>query len=186
VSIQKGAASDEADSTGTISFDTVAAHDPGEFAVTLNVRTYANDEQVLIRYWTNALSDEDAALLAKTMAKFLENFLNKPYQTVEELDLSESTKSKQTDQLLKPEQAPLPILDTSDELRSLISECVREVIEQMFKNGTLVSYGKQDIQDTMDFVNRQVIRQPVRSSLLPHIWPICSRFVTLSERHLSS
>jgi len=47
VSIQKGASSDEAEEKGTISFDPVVAHDPGEYAVTLNVRTYLGDEGVV-------------------------------------------------------------------------------------------------------------------------------------------
>lgn len=93
------------------------------------------------------------------MSKVLENFVNKPHQTVEELDLSEeSVRQKLAEPLPKTEQPLLPTLDSSEQLRSIINECVREVIEQMFKNGTLVSYGKKEIHDTMNFVNCQIIK----------------------------
>lgn len=164
ISIQKGASSDEAEEKGTICFDPVAAHDPGEYAITLNVRTFLGDEGMVLRYWTNFISDEQAAVLASTVSRVLEHFVNKPHQTVEELDLSEqSVKPKlappepprQTEQ---PTHPLLPTLNSSDQLRALITDCVREVIDQMFKNGTLVSYGKKDIQDTVNLVNSQMAR----------------------------
>jgi len=167
VSIQKGGAADEANTT-SITFDPVAAHDPGEYAITLNVRTFLNDEGIVLRYWTNFINDEQATLLAATMSKVLENFVNQPFQTVEDLDLSTAAKKKtppkEPERSQEPQQSPqtlpqLPVLDSSEQLRTIISECVREVIEQMFKSGTLVSYGQQDIQDTMNFVNRQVVQR---------------------------
>jgi len=124
---------------------------------------------MVLRYWTNFISDEQAALLASRMSKVLETFVNKPHQTVEELDLSEGykPKSKPVEELTKtepPEPSKIPALNSSEELRSIISETVREVIAQMFKSGSLVSYGQQDIQDTLNFVNRQIIQpqQPLQ------------------------
>jgi len=120
---------------------------------------------MVLRYWTNFISDEQAAILASRMSKVLEAFVNKPHQTVEELDLSEGykPKPKPVEQPEKPEdtqQPPISILNSSEQLRKMISETVQEVIAQMFKSGTLVSYGQQDIQDTMNFVNRQIIQSP--------------------------
>jgi len=165
VSIQKGGAADEAD-TSSITFDPVAAHDPGEYAITLNVRTYINDEGIVLRYWTNFIDDEQAALLAATMSKVLENFVNQPFQTVEDLDLSTAGKKKTpVKEPEQPQEAPkaptpqLPLLDSTEQLRTIISECVREVIEQMFKSGTLVSYGQHNVQDTMNLVNHQVTQR---------------------------
>ncbi|KAH8602265.1 nonribosomal peptide synthase [Bisporella sp. PMI_857] len=161
VSIQKGAASDEAEESGTISFDPILAHDPGEFAITLNVRTFINDEGMLLRYWTNFISDGQAANVASKMALVLENFVNRPHQTVEELDLS-AERAKPAVKVQQPlEQPPTPQVTTSEDLQTLISQTVREVIEQMFRTGTLVSYGKQEFQDTLNIANRQIV-QPVQ------------------------
>lgn len=137
-----------------------------QYAITLNVRTYLNDEGMVLRYWTDFISDEQAAILASKMSKVLETFVNKPHQTVEELDLSEGYKPRailidQSQRPEEPQQPPSPILNSTEQLRSMISETVREVIAQMFQSGTLVSYGQQNIQDTMNFVNRQII-QPQR------------------------
>lgn len=65
VSIQKGASSDEAEEKGTISFDPVVAHDPGEYAVTLNVRTYLGDEGVVSNIFFFCLSLECRLPLAR-------------------------------------------------------------------------------------------------------------------------
>src|SRR4051812_18017244 len=120
----------------------------------MNVRTFINDEGIVLRYWTNFINDEQATLLAATMSKVLENFVNQPFQTVEDLDLSNAGKKKspvkETVQVKGPESIPqpeLPALGSTEQLRTIISECVREVMEQMFKSGTLVSYGPHDIQD---------------------------------------
>jgi len=129
--------------------------------VTLNVRTFRNDEGIVLRYWTNFISDDQAAVLADTMSKVLENFVNQPHQTVEELDLSrERPRTPIQEPVEEPEKLPkpqLPIVNSSDELRTIISECVREVIDQLFKSGSLVSYGHQNIQNTMNVVNRHII-----------------------------
>ena len=128
-----------------------------QYAVTLNVRTFKDDEGVVLRYWTNILPEDEASILAKTFAKVLENFVNKPHQTVEELDLSVESIEPLKKQ---PQNAP-PVFDTSDQLRTIISECVREIMEQMFKSGTLVSYNQQGLQDTTEAVKSQ-IQQPAR------------------------
>jgi hypothetical protein len=134
VSIQSDGPSDATESM-SISFDPVAAHDPSEVRhpgtvmlplanlsnqhlVTLNIRTLKNDEGIIIRYWTDIMTEEEAQGLSDMLAIVMDMFINKPHQLVE-----------------------VPRLYTSvDRLRTIIRECVREIIDQIFKSDTLVSY----------------------------------------------
>jgi aryl carrier-like protein len=105
------------------------------------------------------------------MSKVLEHFVNQPFQTVEDLDLSSDPEKTPVKESKQPQEQPqehqqpqLLAVNSSEQLKMIINECVREVIEQMFKSGNLVSYGSQEIQDTMNFVNRQVIQtQPIQA-----------------------
>lgn len=135
-----------------------------KYAITLNVRTFMNDEGVVIRYWTNFISDDQAAVLAATMSKVLEKFVNQPFQTVEDLDLS--TEERKPLHVKLPEDAeisqesPSKLPNSSQQLRAIITDCVQEVLEEMFKSGRLISYGQQDTQNALAFVNQQVMQSP--------------------------
>ncbi|KAI4155608.1 MAG: hypothetical protein LQ340_000881 [Diploschistes diacapsis] len=130
VSIQGSSSSDNVEGN-TISFETMVAHDPSEYAVTVNVNVTPGDEGVVFRYWTNVLSDIQAAELAETMASLLQSMIENPNQTIGDMDKSRA-----------PTQMPVtPSNGTSvADLRPLIKDCVQEVIEHMFKSGSLIQY----------------------------------------------
>ena len=134
----------------------------------MNVRTVRGDEGCVIRFWNDVLSPGQATELAETMAKVVDNFVSKPHQLVEELDLSKDrgALSKESnaapdDQIHNPLDRP-QVLHSDIQLRAIVSECVREIIEQMFRSGALVSYDQQKINNTINSVNPQVaVAQPM-------------------------
>jgi hypothetical protein len=94
-----------------------------------------NDEGIVIRYWTDIMTDEEARELSDMLARVMVNFINKPHQLVEELDLSKDQKEEAVPEVPK-EETPFnqPQLHTSEtQLRTVINECVREIVDQLFK-----------------------------------------------------
>jgi non-ribosomal peptide synthase protein (TIGR01720 family) len=84
-----------------LEFVSLDAHDPSEFAITVNIDASRDDEGVRFAYWTNCISDETASSISSTMAKFLTAFLDDSTQTISELDASVADKP--------PVAATLPI-----------------------------------------------------------------------------
>jgi len=95
------------DAGETLSFDMEAGHDPSEvsdsevawmsrcanpdalkYAITVNIETSRASEGVVFRYWSDQVSDHQAQMVASSMARILEAFIDRPTQSVEELDLS--------------------------------------------------------------------------------------------------
>lgn len=165
VSIQSTSASDHVDDS-SISFDPVAAHDPSEvsfedfepleqcitnlpplqYAVTVNIRTVRGDEGVVLRYWSDFLSDNQANELAIMLARIMDHFVTKPYQYVEDLDVTKSASKPQEPQsqagevqVEKPQVEQPSLFNSEEQLRTMVSSCVQEVLEQLFKSGALVS-----------------------------------------------
>ena len=130
VSIQ-GSSAAEATEGNTVSFETLVAHDPSEYAVTVNINVTPGDEGVLFRYWTDVLSEDQATGLAKTMSELLDSIIEKPSLRIEDIDRKKPQTHKQDS---PPLSAPI------GDLRPLITDCVQEVIQQMFKSGVLIQY----------------------------------------------
>ncbi|KAK3290246.1 uncharacterized protein B0H64DRAFT_452780 [Chaetomium fimeti] len=86
VSIQNHAESGEGEGEDTILFDMEKAHDPSEYAITVNIEVSKNSEGVVFRYWSDHVSDEQAQEVARCMARVLDAFITQPAQTVRELD----------------------------------------------------------------------------------------------------
>lgn len=70
-----------------ILFEMEEAHDPSEYAVTVNIDTSKDTEGVVFRYWSDHLSDEQAHEMVRFMAKVLDCFINQPSQPVSQFDL---------------------------------------------------------------------------------------------------
>ena len=130
VSIQ-GSSAAEAVEGNTVSFETLVAHDPSEYAVTVNINVTPGEEGVLFRYWTDVLTEAQAVGLAKSMSELLESIIEKPSLRIEDID-------EKKPQVRKP--APTPLSAPIGDIRPLIKDCVQEVIEQMFKSGALIQY----------------------------------------------
>jgi non-ribosomal peptide synthase protein (TIGR01720 family) len=107
VSVQNhGAAEARGDApASSVTFEHFDAHDPSEFAITVNIDATKNDEGVRFSYWTDSVSDDMANNVASTMAKILTQVLADPNQTISELDagIAENPKPQQ---YLRPRNSP--------------------------------------------------------------------------------
>ncbi|KAH7407957.1 nonribosomal peptide synthase [Cadophora sp. MPI-SDFR-AT-0126] len=169
VSIQSDGPSDGHEAS-SISFDPVAAHDPSEYAATLNIRTLRGDEGVVIRYWTDVMTPEQAEELRDMLARVMATFINKPHQLVEELDLSRKSEAPdiiETPKEILPGQPQLIASET--QLRAIVSECVREIIEQMFKTGALVKHDQQNIGNTISNTVNNTMHIATQQAIQPMI-----------------
>ncbi|KAM0418809.1 hypothetical protein ACHAPT_012250 [Fusarium lateritium] len=75
VSIQNAGSPSDSDLNG-LTYESVEAFDPSEYAVTLNANTTRGDEGIVFRYWTDVLSDSQAQDLAITMSELLSDFID--------------------------------------------------------------------------------------------------------------
>ncbi|XHF97288.1 hypothetical protein AWENTII_000881 [Aspergillus wentii] len=129
----------------SISFDVTKAFDPTEYPMTVNVETGRNREGVLLRYWTDSVSDQQAKDLADSIARVFTSFIEKPSTLVSQLELSGGAQSN----------AVLPMdglaLD-NDTFNKLIENRVYEVIGQMLRDGKL-ALPSADNTESNDVVN---------------------------------
>ncbi|KAH7329601.1 hypothetical protein B0I35DRAFT_507853 [Stachybotrys elegans] len=125
VSIQNSGSVD-ASSQETITFEPVEAHDPSEYAVTLNVNTARYDEGVVFRYWSDILSANQAEQLARTFSDLLDNFINNSEQDVSQLRLIDSPQPVSS----RPLSPQAVALDTIM-LQKMITETSKEAKRQL-------------------------------------------------------
>ncbi|KAI2088808.1 hypothetical protein LOZ35_005711 [Ophidiomyces ophidiicola] len=168
----------------SLMFDTVSAHDPSEFAVTVNVETAKNDEAVVFRYWSDIISDAEAKKLGSFMSQVLTSFLTRSTEHISYFDHMESPEQQLVQscrELIKVPDTPLEtprILNapetfineeresyypqnpsgSSNGLRKVVDSCVREVIQQMLQSGTL-NGSSPDISGIMDQKISEVLSQ---------------------------
>ncbi|TVY85159.1 Nonribosomal peptide synthetase [Lachnellula suecica] len=168
VSIQGDSTSNEAEDE-SISFAPVASHDPSEYAVTLNIHTLRGDEGIVLRYWNDILSEEQAHDLADMLARILDSFVDNPNQLVDDLDVRKFTETQRGEEpqaqqsLLKASQ----LWKSEAQLRSMVSGCVKEVLEQLFKSGALVSYDPQNMHKSIDIASQQAVAPMIDYSQIP-------------------
>ncbi|KAF2678227.1 amino acid adenylation domain-containing protein [Lentithecium fluviatile CBS 122367] len=110
----------------SITFDQVTSHDPSEYVITANILTSRNHEMVVFRYWTDKVSDDQARELSEVMLTLLNGIIDRPQQTLRDLKLASDAQ--------RP-SAPLGMNDSA--LKDMVSQCVREAIQQLFANGNL-------------------------------------------------
>jgi aryl carrier-like protein len=103
----------------------------------VNISTTQKNESVVIRYWTDALSDDQAAKLANTFAQVLSNITSNSSDIVDDLEIS-----KDQNQNHQPHT-----WNFNSEIQVLVKECVHEVIQQMFRSGALVSHNLQNVNN---------------------------------------
>ena len=151
VSIQGDSPSGDSEAA-TIAFETTDAEDPSEYVVTLNIRTARNDEGVLLRYWTNSVSDAQATKLASTLAQVLTNMVCQSHQTVAELDISNGQNQHQVDEQ--------PMWGSPSMLRMIVRECVTEIMDQMIQRGDLLNYN-YDRNQVSGVVSRRIAESSI-------------------------
>lgn len=86
VSIQNSGSSRGSD-LDALTYESVEAFDPSEYAVTLNANTARGDEGIVFRYWTDVLSDFQAQDLALTISILLSDFIDHSEDAVSSLRL---------------------------------------------------------------------------------------------------
>ncbi|KAF3490821.1 nonribosomal peptide synthase [Arthroderma uncinatum] len=158
LSIQNHAKSSDAVEESIV-FEPLGGHDPSEYAVTVNIETAKDDEGILLRYWSNAVSEDEAQKLASTMANVLASFVNHPDRIVADYDptkvnevprkasLPQSTReeTKQTTIQSDATQDASAKLDTEKllndnaELRKIVDSCVQDILQKMAKSGQLAT-----------------------------------------------
>lgn len=74
----------------SLTYESVDAYDPSEYAVTLNANATRGDEGIVFRYWTNILSSSQAQELAVNMSKLLDDFIDHSENTLVHLRLLQS------------------------------------------------------------------------------------------------
>ncbi|KAJ5546688.1 hypothetical protein N7494_004273 [Penicillium frequentans] len=127
-----------------LSFDLQHAHDPSEYAVTVNVDISRGGEGIMLRYWSDVVSDEQAQSLVDTIARVFTGFIESPTATIassnfggsvaEEL-ASESNYSQSTSN-----EKVKPVVDALDgvAIQKIIDNRVHEIIGQMLREGKLM------------------------------------------------
>ncbi|KMU89701.1 HC-toxin synthetase [Coccidioides immitis H538.4] len=151
-------------------FETLSAHDPSEYVITVNVETAKNDEKVVLRYWSDAIPDFEAKKYASSMAEILTKFLDQPRQKVAtrdpaikpSLEISPSEDQERSDSPAKQESERFyeqSVAGSSADLTKVVDSCVREVIQQMLENGTLKSNPSVNMADLVDRKISEILGQ---------------------------
>lgn len=90
VSIQNAGSSDDSDA-GALTYESVDAFDPSEYAVTLNANTTRGDEGIMFRYWTSVLSHNQAKDLAHIMSEVLGDIIDHSEEALSHLRVSQDS-----------------------------------------------------------------------------------------------
>ncbi|KAJ5946544.1 hypothetical protein N7454_003383 [Penicillium verhagenii] len=127
-----------------LSFDLQHAHDPSEYAVTVNVDISRGSEGIMLRYWSDVISDEQAQSLVDTIAKVFTGFIESPMASIASSNFtsnvadevaSESNYSQST-----AHSKMKPATDSLDgtAIQKIIDDRVHEIISQMLREGKLM------------------------------------------------
>ncbi|THC90348.1 hypothetical protein EYZ11_010190 [Aspergillus tanneri] len=124
-------------------------HDPTEYPVTLNVETARGQEGILLRFWTDTVSESQAKDLADSIAQVFACFVEGPSTLVSDLPLCQLPKDSPPTGVQMPDH---------DHLQSLIDRRVDEVINQMMNERKLILIKAHDQDKTQ--LNEHQIKLP--------------------------
>ncbi|OGE56404.1 hypothetical protein PENARI_c003G09293 [Penicillium arizonense] len=125
-----------------LSFDLQHAHDPSEYAVTVNVEIARGQEGILLRYWNDVVSDEHAQSLADTIARVFTGFIESPTVTLSQAKFGADTASESVDwdrsqtTLADKAKSTGEAMDNSA-IQKIIDDRVHEIIGKMLREGKL-------------------------------------------------
>ncbi|KAL2812692.1 hypothetical protein BJX63DRAFT_432394 [Aspergillus granulosus] len=133
-----------------LSFDIQEAHDPSEFPVTVNVVTAQGGEGILLRYWSDVISTNQANRLAAGIAKMLATFIDGSSHSISALSRSSSGGlAKQEDRRSQSHislrrrrsvRSRSPRLSISDpQVQQQIDQRVNEILSQLLNPDELVA-----------------------------------------------
>ncbi|KAL4751934.1 hypothetical protein BDW72DRAFT_192444 [Aspergillus terricola var. indicus] len=128
-----------------LSFDILKAYDPSEFPVTVNVVTAQGGEGILVRYWSDAISTDQANRLVAGIARVFVSFIENPSGSISSL---------------QGPNGSLPLSQQDDDLRSRISlrrrSSVRSRSSQLSINDPRI---QQQIDQRVDEILSQILRK---------------------------
>ncbi|KAJ5714059.1 AMP-dependent synthetase/ligase [Penicillium malachiteum] len=141
-----------------LSFDLQHAHDPSEYAVTVNADISRGAEGIMLRYWNDMVSDEQAQSLVDTIAKVFTGFIEGPNMTIASSNFNVvKTPGAGWDNPQATFQEKMRSnADSLDgaAIQKIIDDRVHEIIGQMLREGKLMvpqfqtsglsSYGNTD------------------------------------------
>ncbi|KAJ5289626.1 kinase-like protein [Penicillium atrosanguineum] len=142
LSIQNHAVAGETKDKG-LSFDLQHAHDPSEYAVTVNVDISRGNEGIMLRYWNDVISDGQAQSLVDTIAKVFTFFIESPAATLSDAKFGQKavdTSSEWDNSQATFSETTKPAMDGLDgaAIQKMIDDRVTEVIGQMLRDGKLM------------------------------------------------
>lgn len=137
----------DASQAETLSFSAKEVHDPSEYPMTVNVITAKDNEGIMLRYWSDKISDSRAHAIAAAITQTFENALQDdkecgistpgiqtpmPGTPMLVPDLTSAPSTPQLRGVLTPPQS-VDMLDPKS-LHSMIDERVHAVVSQMLGN----------------------------------------------------
>ncbi|OJJ50363.1 hypothetical protein ASPZODRAFT_13447 [Penicilliopsis zonata CBS 506.65] len=134
VSIQNRMPSDGTD-TDALSFEALQVHDPTEFPMTVNAVTARGHEGIMLRFWSDSVTNSQAQGIATAIVQVFETALARPFDSI-------STFSGLLDLGTQTPDVPTPPYDItklidSKALHKLIDERVREIVGQIIRRPNL-------------------------------------------------
>ncbi|KAL2846707.1 hypothetical protein BJY01DRAFT_247134 [Aspergillus pseudoustus] len=177
-----------------LSFDIQEAHDPSEFPVTVNVVTAQGGEGILLRYWSDAISTDQANRLVASIAKMLAMFIDGSSRSVSSLRRSSSVNlSKQEDsgslsntglQRRSSVRLRSPRLSINDsQVQQQIDQRVNEILSQLLNPDQLAAILNADTarrdQNQAKSSNNGSVDPPI--SPISRMASIRRRFSTISR-----
>ncbi|KAK2757240.1 NRPS [Arachnomyces sp. PD_36] len=137
LSIQSQAPSAGSDGTA-LSFNLQKAYDPSEFPVTVNVVTAKGHEGVLLRYWSDVVSEERAERLSIAIARVFTIFVDNPYGQLSNLSGLGDEIRKYDPKINRVrslrQSTATPTLDNIS-IQNLIDQRVHEIVSRIIQSG---------------------------------------------------
>ncbi|KAJ5489299.1 Nonribosomal peptide synthetase 1 [Penicillium diatomitis] len=127
-----------------LKFDLQHAHDPSEYAVTVNVDISRGSEGIMLRYWNDMVSDDQAQYMVESIAKVFEGFIESPSATVSSFKLEPDVIEGQASDwavsqstLNEKSRSGFESIDDAA-IQKLVDNRVHQIIEQMVREGKLM------------------------------------------------
>ncbi|KAJ6112792.1 hypothetical protein N7512_008116 [Penicillium capsulatum] len=135
-----------------LTFDLQHAHDPSEYAVTVNVDISRGKEGIMLRYWNDIVSDDQAQSLVDTIAKVFTGFIESPSAIVSaskfEAKVSDEQNSDWDNSQATFNEKAKPDANGANgvngtSIQKIIDDRVHEIIGQLLREGKLMVPGMQ-------------------------------------------
>ncbi|KAJ5698546.1 hypothetical protein N7462_000551 [Penicillium macrosclerotiorum] len=127
-----------------LSFDLHHAHDPSEYAVTVNVDISRGKEGILLRYWNDVVSDEQAQALVDTIAKVFTGFIESPNTNISSASFDSNIHDEREMETSRSQSTFNGKMDLGTAtldgaaIQKIIDNRVHEIIDQMLREGKLM------------------------------------------------